>query len=96
MSGPAAAQDDQAMARYYFHLRDGRDILLDPEGVDLDGLEAARAKALLSARSILAAEILEGKVPLYLRIDVENGAGAIVHRLPFAEAVEIVVENGQG
>lgn len=83
------------MTRYYFHLRDGRDILLDDEGVELADLAAARAQALRSARSILAAEVIEGKVPLYLRIDVEDGAGAIVHRLPFAEAVEIH-ENHQG
>jgi hypothetical protein len=78
------------MARFYFHLRDGRDILLDDEGVELDGVEAAREQALRSARSILAAEVLEGRVPLHMRIDVENGAGAIVYRLPFAEAVQVI------
>lgn len=62
------------MARYYFHLRDGRDVLLDPEGVELNGLPAAQAEALRSARAILAAEVLEGRVPLYMRIDVEDGA----------------------
>lgn len=78
------------MARYYFHLRDGRDVLLDPEGVELPDIEAARAQALSAARSILAAEVLEGKVPLNLRIDVEDVGGAIVHRLPFADAIVIL------
>ena len=50
------------MARYYFHLRDGQDVLLDPEGGELDGLDKARDQALRPARSILAAEVLEGRV----------------------------------
>ncbi|HYD14122.1 MAG TPA: hypothetical protein VEC11_14845 [Allosphingosinicella sp.] len=78
------------MARFYFHLRDGQDVLLDPEGVELEGLDRARDQARHSARSILAAEVLEGRVPLHMRIDVENGSGAIVHGLPFTEAVEVI------
>lgn len=93
--GSRPVRTSTAMPRYYFHLRDGRDILLDAEGLELDGVGATRAQALRSARSILAAEVAEGKLPLYLRIDVEDAGGAIVHRLPFADAVEVDVENGQ-
>jgi hypothetical protein len=81
------------MALYYFHLRDGSDVLLDPEGAELDGLDAARAQALRSARAILAAEVMEGRVPLHMRIDVEDIGGAIVHRLPFSEAVAIISDS---
>ncbi len=81
------------MARYYFHLRDGRDVLLDPEGMELEGLSIAQEQAMRSARAILAAEVLEGRVPLYMRIDVEDGGGVIVHRLPFTAAVEVIFSD---
>ena len=83
------------MARYYFHLRDGGDLLLDPEGAELDGPTAAWAQAMRAARAILAAEVLEGRLPLHMRIDVEDVGGALVHRLPFAEAVNILLDPAQ-
>lgn len=81
------------MARFYFHLRDGRDVLLDPDGSELADMDAVRARALADARSIMSADILEGRLKLDMRVDVEDQAGRIVHRLPFVEAVEIVPAN---
>lgn len=78
------------MALYYFHLRDGEDILLDPEGVDLSDREAVEKAALVTARALLGAEVREGRVRLDMRLDVEDEAGALVHRLAFADAVEII------
>ena len=78
------------MAHYFFHLRDGEDILLDPEGCEVADLAAIVAKALLAARSILSAEALEGRIPFNMRLDVEDDVGAIVHSLAFADAVVIV------
>ena len=78
------------MARYYFHLRDGVDLLLDPEGRDLPGPEAISAAALKDARSILGEEVRLGKLKLDQRIDVEDDVGVMVYRLLFADAVEIV------
>lgn len=77
------------MALYYFHLRDGKDVLLDPDGCQLDDMDAVKARALADARSIMSADILEGRLKLEMRIDVEDQAGRIVHRLPFADAIEI-------
>ena len=78
------------MARYYFHLRDGRDVLLDPEGLEPPDPGAVVAKALVAARSILSADALEGRLQLDLRIDVEDESGGLVHRLAFADAIAIV------
>jgi hypothetical protein len=78
------------LALYYFHLRDGEDILLDPEGVDLSDREAVEKAALVTARALLGAEVREGRVRLDMRLDVEDEAGALVHRLAFADAVEII------
>jgi len=78
------------MARYYFHLRDGEDVLLDPEGRELNHPGAYEQMALNEARAILSDEARGGRMVLGQRIDVEDEAGDLVHRLRFADAIEIV------
>jgi hypothetical protein len=75
------------MATYYFHLRDGEDVLLDPDGRELPDITAVVARALAEARAIIAADAVEGAIRLDHRIDVQDHRGAIVHSLQFADAV---------
>lgn len=82
------------MSRFYFHLRDGIDLILDEEGRECDGLPAIAAAALLDARSILADDAREGHIRLDQRIDVEDVGGVLIHRLQFTEAVAIVCPRG--
>ena len=77
------------MPQYFFHLRDGKDTLLDPEGSELSGIEAARHQALTEARSLISQEALAGVIKLDQRIEVEDDFGNLVHRLEFVDAVEI-------
>ena len=77
------------MSRFYFHLRDGVDTLLDEDGIEMMPEEAA-ARALFEARAIIADEALHGRIDLRQRIDVQDGNGMILHSLAFADAVEIV------
>jgi hypothetical protein len=77
------------MTLYYFHLRDGEDTLLDPEGRDLGSMEAIREATLREARSIISSDSLEGKVKLSYRLDVEDESGKVVHRLQFEDAVSL-------
>jgi hypothetical protein len=73
----------------YFHLRDGHDVLLDPEGRELDGREAIAAAALAEARAIISDDAIAGRINLNQRIDVEDEQRKIVHSLRFADAIEI-------
>jgi len=77
------------MPLYYFHLRNGRDALLDPDGQTLIDMNAIVGTALREARAIIGADALDGKIWLAQHIDVEDACGAIVHRLDFEDAVEI-------
>lgn len=77
------------MARYYFHLRDGSDHILDPVGIELTDLEAAVVVALRAARDSLSNDIKGGSLDLRYRIDVENEGGSVVHSLPFRDAFEV-------
>jgi hypothetical protein len=84
------------LSLYFFHLRDGEDVLLDPEGRQLDGPGAVAKAALAEARSIISDDVLQGRVDLHYRIDVEDSDRNLVHRLHFADAIEIVGDARRG
>jgi hypothetical protein len=83
------------MPLYFFHLRDGGDLLIDAEGIQLSGVEAARAFALTQARDIISHDIQLGTVNLAQRIDVVDEDGALVCSLNFTDAVDIQGLNKQ-
>ena len=70
------------LARYFFHLRDGSDILLDPEGIELTDIGAVRKKALEAARDTLSHDMKDGFLDLKYRIEVEDAEGSVVYSLP--------------
>jgi hypothetical protein len=72
---------------YYFHIRGGAQSADDDEGIPLADDEAAGREALRGARSILASEVIEGRLPLDERIEVVDGEGRSVLILSFAAAV---------
>jgi hypothetical protein len=77
------------MARFFLHLRDHVDEVLDPEGVDMDALKTAVAA---SARDVMCGDLRNGILDYRYRIDAENAAGQIVYTLPFSAAVSIIPE----
>ena len=82
------------MSRFYFHLCDHVDQLLDPEGVELPDLESAKAHAMAAARDVMSGDLQLGIIDLRYRIDVEDAAGVRVYSLPFKHAVSVVPEGG--
>jgi hypothetical protein len=84
------------LARFYFHLRDGEEVLLDPEGRELADAGAIAEAALREARAMVSDEALTGRIRLDQQIEVHDAEGRIVHRLGFADAVEIVPSRPEG
>ena len=78
------------MARYFMHLRDGTEELLDPEGREFPSLGALRDAVLVAARDLLMGDIRDGLIDLRFRIDAEDDGGAIVYTLPFEHALNII------
>jgi hypothetical protein len=76
------------MSIYFFHLCNGVDVLLDPDGRELEPNDVAAA-AMTEARAIVAADARSGHIDLDQRIDVEDGLGKLVHRLLFEDAIKI-------
>lgn len=84
------------MPHYFFHLRDGTDLIADKEGRQLDGQAAVVAQALMEARGILGADALEGRLALGQRIEVLDSAGLLVYRLDFIDAVTLDLPSQLG
>ena len=79
------------MEAYYFHLRDGTDVLLDPDGRNLPSLSAVAGAALFEARAIISADAKAGKIRLNQSIEVEDKRGQMVCRVAFTDAVLVEV-----
>src|SRR5829696_1043878 len=83
---------ERPVARYFMHLRDGTEQILDPEGLEFPNIEALRKAVLVSARDLMTGDIREGVIDLRFRIDVEDEGGTIIYSLPFKHAVNIIPE----
>jgi hypothetical protein len=81
------------MSRYFLHLRDGTEQLLDPEGQEFPSLDAMREFVLFSARDLMTGDITRGVLDLRFRIDAEDEHGKIVHTMPFKYAVNVIPEG---
>ncbi|HEX8579585.1 MAG TPA: hypothetical protein VIA98_14290 [Allosphingosinicella sp.] len=77
------------MPRFFMHLRDGTDEVLDPDGVEMPA-EAVSGYTLATARDCMANDIRTGTVSLKHRIDVHDEGGQLVHSLAFTDAVLFV------
>jgi hypothetical protein len=78
------------VARYYMHLRDGTEQILDPEGLDYPSVDALRKAVLIAARDLMTGDIREGVLDFRFRIDAEDESGVIIYSLPFKHAVNII------
>jgi hypothetical protein len=78
------------VTRYFLHLRDGTEEVLDPDGVEYDTLDALREAVLVSVRDCISGDALRGVIDLRFRVDAEDEAGAVVYTLPFEHAISII------
>ena len=81
------------MPLFFFHLHDGVDQLLDEEGIELIDLETVKSQSLREARSLMAHEVLEGRLNIGQRLDIRDAAGELVHSLEFKDALRVQNEE---
>jgi hypothetical protein len=72
------------MATFYFHLKQGDELVIDEEGSNLPDLTAARDEALQSARELLASAIKAGSTVVPDAIVVVDQEGRTVDNLRLA------------
>lgn len=73
--------------RFFLDLNERDNVVKDYEGVERVSAEDPRANALNAARSILAAEAIEGRICLSCHVHACNETGNVVLIVPFHEAV---------
>ena len=77
------------MALYFFHLSDGHQALIDPEGREIADKALIDQLALKEARGMIAQDALGGRISLNQFIEVRDKSGKLVHQLCFRDAVTI-------
>jgi hypothetical protein len=77
------------LALYFFHLCDGRDTLIDPDGRDVGELSLISVAALKEARAMISQDALGGKIFLGQFIEVRDEGGKLIHSLSFRDAVTV-------
>ena len=77
------------MPRYFFNLHECGHVTSDSEGAELADVPAARDRAVREARSIICAEVAEGRLCLSCRIEVHDDDGRCVVAVPFRETVAV-------
>ena len=82
------------MPRYFMHLVDGDDHILDPDGAEMPR-EAVEGYALRCARDCIAGDVMRGDIDFSYRIEVHDEKDRIVHRLEFKDAVTIMTAPGK-
>jgi hypothetical protein len=80
------------MARYFMHLRNAVDVVIDPDGKEFATMEELRTAVMFCARDILAGDLRNGVIDVRYRIDAEDEHGGIVYTLPFKHAFNIIPE----
>lgn len=78
------------MPRYYLHLRNEADEVLDQEGKDYSNMDELKADVLTAARDIMAGDLTRGIIDWRYRVDAEDETGHIVYTMPFEHAVTII------
>ena len=77
------------MPLYRFNIHNGNGLTEDEEGRELPDAEDARAEAVAGIRSILAEDVLDGRLDLRGRIEVLDEQGRPLFSVAFADALRI-------
>lgn len=77
------------MPHYHFNIRNGQGFTADEEGLDLASEEDARAHAIRGARSLMSAEMLEGRLDLDGQIEVTDDFDCAILTVRFRDAVAV-------
>ncbi len=82
------------MSRYFVHLREAANEVLDEVGKEFPHLSALEESVLADALELMSEDLKhKGILDLRSRIDVVDDAGAAVYSLPFKAAVQIIPDD---
>jgi hypothetical protein len=73
------------MARYFFHVRDGRELIPDPEGVDISNLEAAADDCRSTVQEVLNEDASQAELASNRQFEITDEQGGLCLVIPFLE-----------
>jgi hypothetical protein len=71
------------MPRFFLHIRNGEEFIVDPDGSELPDLAAAKALAILGAREILAENLVSGETLDGQQIEIYDEKDTLLEIIPF-------------
>jgi hypothetical protein len=80
----------QAMARFFFHFRNGTEAMADQQGIELVDAGAARSKAVQALRDILADDLRGGVLHAAAAIEIEDEDHRPVGIVTLEQAVKVI------
>ncbi len=83
------------MPRFYLHVCDGTGFTEDPEGLELEDLEAARHQAVQGLRDITADDLRSGTLNMASFIEIEDENHELVATITFLEAVQVEARHAK-
>jgi hypothetical protein len=77
------------LALYCFHLTDGHQALIDPDGREIEDPNQISSLALQEARAMIGQDAFTGRINLNQYIEVRDAGGKLIHQLKFRDAMTI-------
>jgi len=76
------------MPLYYLHIKEGAELLLDPEGANFRNLDTARTEAIQSARELISQAVLTGSpLRMHRAFQIDDAHGRTLLSVPFTDAI---------
>lgn len=75
------------MPRFFFNIRNGDELIADPDGTDLPDLDAAVEEALNDARELLSEIVKLGNLVDGQAFEIADETGKVVRTVSFKDAV---------
>ena len=69
------------MPRYFFHIRDGWEVIPDEAGMEFPNLNRAEVEGYASARNLAAAALDEGRSTAAYAVQVTDENGTVLRRI---------------
>jgi hypothetical protein len=71
------------MAKYFFHVRNGGELIPDPEGVELPNLDSAADEWRRVVREVLNEDAFRSELLADRQIEIMDDQGSLVLLIPF-------------
>jgi hypothetical protein len=84
------------MPIYFFHTKEGDQVINDPEGIERPHMAAVQKAAIQWASSLIAEAVGNGDANYHCRINVEDESGRSVMTVTFASHVQIEIASQSG